>query len=396
MGSQKTNSRIESIDLLRGIVMILMALDHTRDYFHLGAFGSDPTDLETTTPILFFTRFITHYCAPVFVFLAGTAAYLYSLKRSKSQLSYFLFTRGLWLIFVEIFINNFIWWFDINFGFFNLQVLWAIGWSMICLSVLVRLPLPFLLAVGVLIVAGHNLLDGISFERGTWMYVFWSFLHDDNFIGLGASRFIAFSYPVLPWIGVMILGYCFGFFYHPKFNAELRKKQLIRIGLVSIAFFFILRGLNVYGDLVPWTVQKDDVYTFISFFNVSKYPPSLDFLLITLGPSVLALCALEKIKPIWSKWVLVYGRVPFFYYLLHMLVIHLGAMIGLAIIGGDWRLMILSNDKFTNMEAITAYGYRLWVVYLVWLGVVVVMYPLCRWYMNYKRDNRDKWWLGYL
>ncbi len=390
----KTN-RIESIDLLRGVVMIIMALDHTRDYFHYGAMDSDPTNMETTTPFLFFTRFITHYCAPVFVFLAGTSAYLYGSKKTRKELSRFLFTRGIWLIFLEIFVNNFIWWFDINYGFINLQVLWAIGFSMICLSVLIYFPKKILLAIGVVIVVGHNLLDGIVMEGYSPQAIIWYFLHQQKFLPVSETRIIFFNYPILTWIGVTALGYCFGELYKSGFNVEKRKKWLLRIGIGAIVLFFILRFINIYGDLHPWEQQKNAVYTILSFFNVTKYPPSLAFLLITIGPGLLFLYATENIKGWFSDFILAYGRVPFFYYLLHMLFIHLAAMLALVITGGDWHLMILNSEVFMS-GALKSYGYPLWIVYAVWVGIVLLLYPLCNWYMKYKANNKDKWWLSYL
>ena len=387
--------RIESIDLLRGVVMIIMALDHVRDYFHYGAFTNDPANLETTTPILFFTRFITHYCAPVFIFLAGTAAFLYGQKKSSKQLSKFLFTRGIWLIFLEIIVNNLIWWFDINYGFINLQVLWAIGFSMIALSVLIYLPKKILLIIGVVIVVGHNLLDGIVMDGYSPQALLWYFVHQQKFLPISESRIIFFNYPILTWIGVMALGYCFGQFYRHGFDAEKRKKWLLRLGLGAIVLFFVLRFINIYGDLYPWGQQKNAVYTILSFFNVTKYPPSLSFLLITLGPSLLFLYATENLKGRFANFILAYGRVPFFYYFLHMLFIHFFALLLLLILGGKWQLMILKNEVFMLGELAT-YGYSLWIVYLIWIGVVLLTYPLCKRYMLYKANNKDKWWLSYL
>ena len=394
MESIKT-SRIESIDLLRGVVMILMALDHARDFFHYGAGATDPTDLETTTPVLFFTRFITHFCAPVFVFLAGTSAFLYGSKKSKAELSKFLFTRGIWLIFIEIFVNGFFWWFDISYGFINLQVLWAIGFAMISLSLLIHLPFKVLLGVGIIIVVGHNLLDGIVMEGYSLKSISWYILHQQQFLPLSKTRWVFFNYPVLAWIGVMVLGYCFGTLYRSGFDAVRRKKWLLRIGGGAIVFFLILRGINVYGNLEPWATQKDALFTFLSFMNVTKYPPSLAFVLITLGPALLFLYATENIKNRFTQLVLVFGRVPFFYYLLHVLFIHLGALLLLVILGEDWHLMVFTTETFTSGD-LTNYGYPLWVTYVAWIVVVLLLYPLCNWYMRYKANNKDKWWLSYL
>ena len=388
-------SRIQSIDILRGVVMILMALDHTRDYFYYGGGQADPTDLETTTPILFFTRFVTHFCAPIFVFLAGTSAFLYGQKKSKNQLAKFLFTRGLWLIFLELFVNNLIWFFDIKYGLVNLQVLWAIGFSMIALSAFVYLPKKIILGIGVLIVAGHNLLDGIVMEGYRADAILWYFLHQQQFLPLSESRFILFNYPILAWIGVMALGYCFGGFYKKGFDKKIRKKWLLWLGVSAVILFFILRGVNIYGNLTPWEVQKNSVYTFLSFMNVTKYPPSLLFVLITIGPGLIFLYFIENVKNKTTNFILAFGRVPFFYYFLHVLVIHLAALLWLVVSGGNWQIMVLDAKTLSSGE-VANYGYPLWVVYLVWVAVVLLLYPFCKRYMEYKASNRDKWWLSYL
>jgi len=387
--------RIESIDLLRGVVMVIMALDHTRHYFHLGAFENSPTDLAVTTPVIFFTRFITHFCAPVFVFLAGTSAFLYGSKKTKPALFKFLITRGFWLIFVELAIMSFIWYFDIHYTNFYLQVIWAIGISMIILAILIHLPPKILLVVGLLLVCGHNLLDGVTVEGKSITSLIWYLLHQESFIKFSENFVLMVGYPVLPWIGVMVLGYCFGRFYSKDFEVATRKKWLLRLGLGAIVLFLILRGTNVYGDLVPWTTQKNITYTILSFLNVTKYPPSLSFLLITLGPALLFLYRTETIKNKFTDFFLVFGRVPFFYYILHLLVIHLFALLGLMITGGDWRIMILTGDVFTS-GILGSYGYPLWVVYLIWIGIILLLYPLSKRYMIYKTNNKDKWWLSYL
>ncbi len=390
------STRIESIDVLRGLVMVIMALDHVRDYFHINAFtGNYPENMESTNIILFATRFVTHYCAPVFVFLAGTSAFLYGQRKTKGQLSKFLITRGLWLIFVEIFINNFLWWFDISFGFTNLQVIWAIGICMIVLGIIIHLPKKIILLLGLLIVFGHNTLDNIVKEGDSIGSLFWYFLHQMNGFSYAEGRFLWFSYPVLPWIGVMLLGYCFGELYKKGASVILRNKWLLCAGLSSIALFFILRGINIYGDLAPWTYQESTEKTIISFFNATKYPPSLAYILMTLGPALLFLYLIENIKNAITNFLLVFGRVPFFYYVLHIFVIHIGAIIGLLIIGKDWKLMILDNETMGS-GALQGYGYSLFTVYIIWIVIVLILYPICRKYMKYKLNNKDKWWLSYL
>lgn len=390
----KTN-RIESIDLLRGLVMIIMALDHSRAYLYFGGPPADVTNLETTFPFLFFTRFITHFCAPIFVFLAGTSAFLYGQKKSKIQLTKFLFTRGVWLIFLELTVNNLIWFFDLKYELINLQVLWAIGFSMIALSGIIHLPKKIILLIGILIVGGHNLLDGIVVEGQSIQSLLWYFLHQQQLVPISESRIIFFNYPVLAWVGVMALGYCFGEFYKKDFSAKIRKKWLLKIGISALVVFFILRGLNVYGDLTPWEIQKDSVFTFLSFMNLTKYPPSLLFILFTIGCGMLFLYFIEGIKNRVTDFLLVFGRVPFFYYFLHILLIHITAIILLIIVKEDWKIMIIDSDTVVS-GAFKDYGFPLWVAYTVWILVVMALYPVCRWYMRYKANNRDKWWLSYL
>ena len=388
------STRIISLDVLRGIVMVVMALDHVRDYFHLGAMYNDPTNLETTTPVLFFTRFITHFCAPVFIFLAGTSAFLYGRNKTKNQLFRFLFTRGVWLVFIELTLMTTLWWFDLSYGFFNLQVIWAIGLCMIILSFLIYLPKKVLIIIGLLLVFGHNALDGVTAEGTSFGSIIWYILHQSNFVQLG-DRYVSFLYPILPWIGVIALGYAFGNLYHREFHSKLRKKWLLWLGLGSIVLFFVIRGINIYGNMTPWEVQDEATYTILSFLNVTKYPPSLLFLLITLGPAILFLYIAENWRNAVADFFLVFGRVPFFYYVIHVFVIHVAAMIGLLITGKDWKLMILSNDTIES-GVLSDYGYSLGVVYLVWIGIVLFLYPFSKWYMTYKANNRDKWWLSYL
>jgi uncharacterized membrane protein len=388
-------SRIESIDILRGVVMVIMALDHVRDYFHYGSFYNDPTDLATTSPILFFTRFITNFCAPVFVFLSGTSAFLYGTNKTKPQLFKFLFTRGLWLIFLEIVVNNFIWTFDITYSLQIFQVIFAIGFSMICLSFLIYLPKKVILILGIILIAGHNALDSIVMQGQSFQSIVWYFLHQNNALVKGSDYLVIIQYPLIPWIGLMALGYLFGTFYQKDYNVSIRKKWLLRLGLGAIALFFILRGLNIYGDLAPWTVQDTITKTILSFFKVTKYPPSLLFICVTLGPAMLFLYAYENTQNKVTNFFLAFGRVPLFYYFLHMLVIHVFAILSIFIFGGNWQDMIMTGKNFMNGNLKT-YGYSLFIVYLVWISVVLLLFPLCKQYMKYKANNKDKWWLSYL
>jgi uncharacterized membrane protein len=305
------SKRIQSIDVLRGLVMVIMALDHVRDYFHLDAIVSDPLDLETTTPILFMTRFVTHFCAPVFIFLTGTSASLYGQNRTKKELSKFLFTRGLWLIFVEIVIMNFLWWFNPYYEFINLQVIWAIGLCMIILAGLIHLPFKIIISLSLIIVFGHNMLDPITFEGNSFGSILWYIFHQAKDLSLANGRMLSFYYPILPWIAVMALGYCFGFLYHKNYDANKRKKTLLILGFSTISLFLVIRLINTYGDMVPWSRQKDLVFTILSFLKVSKYPPSLLYILITIGPTFLVLYFLEGIQSKVTDFLLVFGRVPF-------------------------------------------------------------------------------------
>ena len=374
--------------------MVLMALDHVRDYFHYGTSLGDPTNLETTTPFLFFTRFITHYCAPVFVFLAGTSAFLYGNKNGQKSLFKFLITRGIWLIALEVLLNNLIWQFDLGYHFIVLQVIWAIGFSMICLSFLTFLPRILLLCLGLIIVFGHNMLDGIVAEGDSTRSVIWYALHQVNVITLGDNHSLAFFYPVLPWIGVMILGFCLGSLYKSDVSSNTRRPWLLGIGLGALLLFFILRGINLYGDLVPWSNQKNTTFTILSFFNVTKYPPSLAYVLITIGPALLFLFAIESVKSKVTDFFLVFGRVPFFYYFLHVLTIHVFAIIGVIIFQPNWK-EILADENLRAFQ-LAAYGYSLFITYMVWIGVVFFLYPLSKKYMTYKANNKGKWWLSYL
>ena len=374
--------------------MVIMALDHVRDYFHKGALLYDPVNMETTYPLLFFTRFITHYCAPIFIFLAGTSAFLYGAKKTKKELSKFLFTRGLWLVFIEIVVINFAFMFDITFSFINLQVIWAIGICMMILALIIHLPRKAILAVGLIMVFGHNLLDGIAMEGSSFQSVIWYILHQSNVFNLGSTG-IGVWYPIVPWVGVMALGYCFGELYRSSFDVKLRKKWLMGLGIGSLTIFLILRGFNIYGDPIPWSVQKNGAYTLMSFLNVYKYPPSLLFLLIAIGPGFLFLYITENIQNKITDFFLVFGRVPFFYYVLHFYLIHLGAILGILITDGNWRDMILDNTTYFT-DKMASYGYSMLVVYLVWIALILLLFPICKKYMEYKVRHKEKWWLSYL
>ncbi len=391
----ETNKRILSIDLLRGLVMIIMALDHVRDYFHAGAFLYNPLDLEKASTILFFTRWITHFCAPVFMFLAGTSAFLTGQRKTKKQLSAFLLKRGLWLVFLEMVIVNFGWNFAITFPTMLFIVIWALGISMIVLAGLIHLPKKIILLIGILLVAGHNLLDGIHVPGNNLQAFGWSLLHDPNFF-TWQGRSIFIGYPLLPWIGIMALGYCLGNLYIAGYDAAKRKKTLLLIGCSAIGLFILLRLTNVYGDAAHWSQQKSPFLTFLSFIKTSKYPPSLLYILMTLGPAIIFLAFTEKANNALAKVISVYGRVPMFYYILHIYLIHVTAMAASEFFTNvDWRTWILNQPLWFN-DGLKGYGFSLKIVYLVWLAIVIGLYPLCKWYDRYKVNHKEKWWLSYL
>lgn len=382
--------RIDSIDTLRGVIMIIMALDHVRDFFHIDAMTGNPTDPATTTPILFFTRWITHFCAPVFVFLAGTAAFLAGQKRTKKELSAYLFKRGLWLMILDIFLFNLIFSFDPLLHFIGLEVIWVTGISMIVLAFMLYLPLPVLFVSGLVIVAGHNFLDGFNTAQGVTPSFAWSVLHQQSFRSIGNGRLVGVLYPLLPWPGILLLGYCMGTLFGKEYDPVKRRKLLKTTGIISILAFLLLRWINIYGDPFPWSEQKNTAATIISFFNLTKYPPSLLFCCMTIGPALILLAWLEKTGANWKNYVVVYGRVPLFYYLFHFLVIHLVVMILFFVNGHS-----LSEAGGMILFRPADFGYPLGIVYLIWIALVTGLYPVCKKYGMYKASH-DHWWLTYL
>jgi uncharacterized membrane protein len=394
-------SRIDAVDLLRGLVMVIMLLDHTRDFVHADGLVFDPTDLTRTTPILFFTRWITHFCAPIFVFLAGTSICLQLARgKPKPELSRFLVTRGLWLIVLEFTVIRAAVAFDFDttsLGF--IQVIWAIGVSMIVLAALIHLPLRAVAAIGIAIVALHNLADGFGVQgwQGPgspapgFMESLWMVLHQPGFI-LVLGRPLLVLYPVLPWIGVMTAGYALGAVY--GWEPARRRRFLVRLGLAMIAAFATLRFLGVYGEQIPFATQKNGVFTLLSFLNTSKYPPSLLFVLMTLGPAMLALAWFERTErgPV-GRALVTYGRVPLFFYILQWLTAHsLGILFSL--MAGKPIAHLLAFPGSVRPVPAGA-GFSLGVVYATWLLGIAITYPLCRWFAGVKRRRTD-WWLSYL
>jgi uncharacterized membrane protein len=391
MNMEIQKARVQSIDLLKGIVMVIMALDHVRDYFHYSAFLFDATDPEKTTPAIYLTRWITHFCAPAFSFLAGASAFFVGKRLSKNDLSAFLLKRGLWLVFIEMTIVNFAWFFDVHFRSLGLLVIWALGISMIVLAALVHLPRKWIVGFSLLLIVGHNLLDTIHFNGN----MLWSAVHEFAIYPLTPDVELAIVYPLIPWIAVMSLGYCFGSLYDSTYDAERRRRSLQLTARLALLAFVIIRYFNIYGDPKLWQEYPTVAQSLMSFFNVSKYPPSFLYLLITLGGTLLFLSFTEHAKGKLSDFFCTFGRVPFFYYILHLYVIHLLAMLFAELSGWGWQIMILS-DWVTESGALKGYGFPLWVVYAVWVTVVAMLYPLCKWFDRYKQNNRQKKWLSYL
>ena len=381
-------TRLDAVDLLRGIVMVIMALDHTRDYF--GMPGANPTNLATTTTALFLTRWITHVCAPVFFLLTGTGAYLARRRRTTAELSRYLLTRGLWLVVLEIVVLRCLaYQFNFDYRVTLLIVIWALGLTMIGLAALVHLPVRLVIAFGVVLIAGHNLLDPITSTHPLWVI-----LHAPGFLVNTPDRVVFVTYPLIPWIGVAAVGYGLGQLY--DWEPVRRRRFLLRAGTAATVAFLALRALNIYGDPSRWSAQASPLFTVLSFLNTTKYPPSLLFLLMTLGPALLVLALMDGRAPRALAPALVYGRVPLFYFVLHFAFIHLLAVIACRVKYGAAHWMFESPDlaryPFTPPPE---WGFTLPVVYVVWLIVVLAMYPPCRWFAAVKQRNRSPW-LSYL
>jgi len=387
-------TRIESIDVVRGIIMILMALDHTREFF--GVIAVSPTDMARTTAPLFFARWITHICAPVFFLLTGTGAYLVLRKRSVRELAWWLFTRGAWLIVLELTIVRCLGYqFNFDYRLTMLVVLWALGWAMIFLSALVPIASPRIIAaIGVAMIVTHNLLDPIrAASLGAFAPV-WSILHSPGIV-LANPEHIAFAaYPLIPWVGVTAVGFGLGEFYRDR-TAE-RETFLLRVGIGLVVAFVLLRFLNVYGDPARWAAQRSPIFTVLSFLNTTKYPPSLLFLLMTLGPAALLLWLVDRGTPRVLQGALVFGRVPLFFFVLHLWLIHMLAVLVCYVRYGAAHWMFESPDlRSYPITQPPGWGYSLPIVYVVWWIVVLMLYPACRWYVGIKARRRD-WWLSYL
>lgn len=382
------STRIADLDIVRGMIMVLMALDHVRDYFHfsLGYFSPDDP-LASTLPI-FFTRWITHFCAPGFFLLAGISAFLLGQKSGKSLVSRFLLTRGLWLIFLEVFVFSFAWQFDWQYRSILLQVIWALGFSMLLLSAAVWLPQNLILTASVVILTGHNLLDAVA-PSHIFLKDFWQ--KSGVFTGFGRQWLLA--YPPIPWLAIMLLGYALGPLY--QLHPTVRFQKLMLLALLFLGMFAILRGFRLYGDPTEWQNYPQIKSLIIQFLNPSKYPPSLHYSLMTLGGIFLALGFSSRIHPVVAAVFEVFGRVPFFFYLLHLYLIHFLAMLWAEWSGWGWQKFWGMNWLEGN-EALKGYGLGLAGVYVVWLLVLLILYFPCRSFSAYKHTHKTNKWLSYL
>lgn len=385
--------RAVSVDVLRGLVMFLMALDHVRDYF--GGASVNPTDLATTTVPLFFTRWITHLCAPSFFLLTGVSAFLAGQRRGTQNLSRHLVLRGLWLLLLDVVIMRCLaWQFNFDFRVTFLIVLWALGWAMITLALFCRWR-PWVAGVfGTVLILTHNLFDGVNPNALGAFRPIWLILHQPGLLLAGPKYFVLVAYPLIPWIGVTAVGYALG--QVMLWTPERRQALLLRAGIGLTAGFIALRLLNVYGDPVRWSVQKDGLFTVLSLINATKYPPSLLFLLMTLGPALLILRATDRGVPRWLQPTIVLGKVPFFYFVAHVVVIHLLALVVCGVRYGDihWVFESARPDQYPFNQP-PGWPLSLAWVYAIWLSVVVLLWPLCRWFGGVKARRKD-WWLSYL
>jgi uncharacterized membrane protein len=388
-----TLNRIPSIDILRGLVMIIMALDHTRDYFHITSMTADPLDPATTTTGLFFTRWITHFCAPVFVFLSGLSAYLSAQNKTPVQASSFLAKRGLWLVIAEVTIVSFGLTFNPFFNFVILQVIWAIGWSMILLGIFSRLSYRLVFILGIILVFGHDLINYLPVPQsdGPALTLKVLFTASGTVVPLSSSHLIGVFYAILPWTGILFLGYAAGVWYQKDFSVVTRKKYLLLSGIGLTLLFIILRINNGYGDPSLRKAYPTLLQNFLSFLNTSKYPPSLLYSCMTIGPALILLSVLEECKTWLSRVVSNYGSVPFFYFIIHFYLLHLLLVLTFFLTGHQTSEIVQVPFLFRPV----AFGFSLPIVYLIWIIVVLALYKPCVWFKRYK-TNHNQWWLKYI
>ncbi|MBS1505557.1 MAG: DUF1624 domain-containing protein [Bacteroidetes bacterium] len=386
-------NRIPSIDFTRGLVMIIMALDHVRDFMHVTAGVQSPTDLSTTTPALFFTRWITYLCAPVFVFLSGTSVYI-SLQRKENldETRKFLLTRGVWLVVLEFTVVNFGLWFDVGFHTLIFEVIAAIGVGFIILAMLLKYSAKAVGIIGLVIIGGHNLLPLIPFSDSSILRAVIAPLFGPTVFSIAPGTTLIMGYPPIPWLGIMLVGFSCGRFFNE--TTEYRQSLFFKVGLSAIALFFVLRFINLYGDALPWSTQKDSLFTFLSFMNVTKYPPSLQFCLITLGIMFLILAVGERLPARWASFAFTYGRVPLFYFVVHFYIAHVVLLFLLLMQGFSWEQFSFANGGFGRPTGVTS-GVSLTAIYLLWMSIVLALYKPCVWYGWYKATH-NYWWLRYL
>jgi uncharacterized membrane protein len=373
--------RIYSIDLARGLVMVIMALDHVRDLMHENSLTQSPMDLQSTSPILFFTRWITYLCAPAFVFLAGASAYFsFKHKDDVARSRKFLLQRGLWLILLEFTLVDFGLFFDLGFHTLIFEVIAAIGFGMIVLSLLLNLSTRVIGIIGLIILCCHNLLPS-----STPLFNMDSFPVSSNHIFLVA-------YPPIPWLGIMLVGFAAGRWF--EWGESARKSLLLKVGAGALSLFLVLRFLNIYGDPFPWVVQKTTLFTILSFINITNYTPSLLFCLVTLGILMFLLSFDERRKNRITDMVSTYGKVPLFYFVLHFYIIHCLLIILLFFQGFHWANLSFASGSFGRPRGVHS-GVALWAIYLIWIVVVAALYKPCAWFGKYKAAHRH-WWLSYL
>ena len=370
-----------------------MALDHVRDMIHVNSIAQSPTNLATTTPILFFTRWITYLCAPIFVFLAGTSAFIsFKNKNNYVQSRNFLLKRGVYLILLEFIIVNFELFFDLGYHTLIFEVIATIGIGFIVLSFLLKLSSKAIAIIGLLIIFGHNLFSFIPFHEGSIIKAFLSPLFNLAAFPVFTNRVFVMAYPPIPWLGIMLVGFATGKLF--ELQPVRRKVLFAKIGWGALFLFVAIRFINIYGDPLPWSVQKQSVFTFLSFMNVTKYPPSLVFCLVTLGIMFLILSFSDGEKGKVSDIVSVYGKVPLFYFLVHFLLIHLTLLAILFLQGFHWSQLQFASGTFGRPKGVES-GLPLWGIYLLWMSVVVILYKPCVWYGQYKSTHKN-WWLKYL
>lgn len=394
-----TASRLMSLDALRGTVMIIMALDHVRDFFDRYSMSNSPTDLSQASAAMFFTRWLTHFCMPVFMFSAGAGAFLWwnRGKKTRAELSRFLATRALWFLALEVFIMNFAYSFNISaHGLILLLVLYIFGACMLLMAALIYLPLRWIAVLSIAIIVLHNLLDPYSASQFGKLAWAWHVLHQPGVLML-ANRPAFVVYPILPWIGVMGAGFCFAQLF--TLQEKARRSLVFRLGVAMTAAFLVLRTMNLYGDPSHWSRQKSALFTALSFLNCTKYPASLDYILMTIGPALILLVWYDRIRFSNRNPLIVFGRVPLFYFVLHFYAIHilLGAMSYIRYGNRVFSFIFNAMPAMGGPREVYPpdFGYPLWVTYAVWIGVVAALYPICRRFAEYKASHRS-WWLSYL